>query len=460
MRTIFNQLNESVESINFQDNSFFTDLTKLIGNIRNKKANISDIDKLVKKRLGFTIKTQIYDTDVSLNVGTWVPTLSETSPLYRHYQNFLEKVYFAKQYEESIETLKNIQDRGNLTGAFTLKDKTKTVIDLTNAKIHGFLSDASVSELIIDKPVMYLTKFLTNEELAAVILHELGHTFTYFEYIDRNYTTNQVLFTAFKTYTLAQDERQKEYCLSLTADKLDIVIDSKELSKSDANVALTTIVMSLKNKRNSELGSDEYDYTASEQLADQFAVRFGTGQHLATALNKLFERGENFFTTERRPFVQDFTRISLITVSSGLTYLACLFVKTSTIASFLVPWLFFGTIIICASTLLIGKFSRNYDNDLVRFKRIKEDMISHLKLPNISDNVKKSILEQIKKVDSIIATYSKNKGVFRYIYEIMNFTDDKYSVSNRNAQMKLQRKLEEFSSNDLFVHAAELSLIK
>lgn len=460
MRTIFNQLNESVESINFQDNSFFTDLTKLIDDIRNKKAKISDIDKLVKNRLGFTVKTEVYNTDTGLNVCTWMPTLSETTPLYQHYQDYIEEVLFAKEYERSIKTLKNIQNKSNLTGAYTLKDKTKSVIDLTNAKIYGFFSDSVVSELTIDKPVLYNTNFLTNEELAAVILHELGHTFTYYEYIDRNYTTNQVLFTAFKTYTLAQDERQKEYCLSLTADKLDIVIDSKELAKSDANVALTTIVMSLKNRRNSELGSDEYDYTAAEQLADQFAVRFGAGQYLATALDKFIQTGESFFTTERRPFVQDFTRISLITTFSGLTYLACMLAKTSKIALLVSPWLFFGTVVIFASTLLIGTFSMNYDDDIVRFKRIKEDMISHLKLPNISDNVKKSILEQIKKVDSIIATFSKNKGLFRSIYEIMKDTGGKYSISNRNAQMKLQRKLEEFSSNDLFVHAAELSLIK
>ena len=100
-----------------------------------------------------------------------------------------------------------------------------------------------------------------------------------------------------------------------------------------------------------------------------------------------------------------------------------------------------------------------YDDLYNRLSRIKRDMIQILKKSNIDPDLRKNTLASIKKMDDIVAKW-KDKDDQDYdilTRAIMVFSSDR---RKREEEIRIERMLEELSSNKLFVASAQLQDIE
>jgi hypothetical protein len=281
---------------------------------------------------------------------------------------------------------------------------------------------------------------LTSEEMAAVVMHEIGHFFTYCETFSRTVSTNQALAAMVKELDGNYAIDKREVVIARTVDDLKLKdVDVKALAKIDKRSILeTAIVTEVAELSRSELGISIYDSTASEQLADQFATRFGGGVHLITALNKIHDLFGGTNATTSTPLF----------IFSQIFSIALMFIPP--ICFFMIPINIIG--------ILVGGFGddgdNTYDTPEVRFRRIKQDTIARLKNRAISAEEKKRTLADLEAMDKAMEGVEDKREWREYIATTIIPVYRRY----RKTKM-LQQQLEQLANNPLFVRAAELSVL-
>jgi hypothetical protein len=280
----------------------------------------------------------------------------------------------------------------------------------------------------------------TSEEMAAVVLHEIGHFFTYCEMFSRTVTTNQVLAATVKELDGTYDVYKREVIIGRAVDDLKLKdVDVVALAKIDKRSILeTAIVTEVTEKSRSELGVSIYDSTASEQMADQFATRHGAGMHLVTALDKLHRYMGDSHAYQSTPLF--------------------MFTQIISIALMFIPPVCFFTIPLNLIGILVGGFGddgdNTYDTPEVRFRRIKQDAVNRLKNRSISEVEKKRTLADIEAMEKVMSQIEDKREWREYIATTIIPVYRKY----RKTKL-LQQQLEQLASNPLFVRSAELSVM-
>jgi hypothetical protein len=245
------------------------------------------------------------------------------------------------------------------------KEKLVGGVDLRTAKLLGAYKKIPVTFLL---PLEELVAknyeiFYTHEEFAAVILHEVGHPFTTFEYVDRALTANQILQAMVHAQNSKIEDSKKEYVFVKAGSLIGMSEhDAKEAMKLKGEYALGTVVLNASIAHSvSELGNSVYDTNGCEALADQFAMRMGVGSHLATGLDKTLAR------YGQRSGQSGSVMMHLIT-------------------SIIFVWLTVGTLGFFP-ILLIACASRENDCDLpkTRMTRLKLQLVERLKDRGVSE---------------------------------------------------------------------------
>lgn len=334
-------------------------------------------------------------------------------------------------------------------------------VDRVNAKVSGIFADYTSYIAYSYKHLM--SGFLTPEEIAGIILHEVGHIFTYYEYIQNETTANQVMATAVRALLETDDVTERKTILVNVKHHQSLDIESvEELARMSNEAAVSVIYLKQKEarKRAQRRSTVAYDVTAYESLADQFATRCGAGTHVASALRKLgvSDRSNASKTT--------YVLLNLFTIGTFLFFfmpMASLTFTTIAKMVFTNKWLISG-----ASTLMnfialpyigqqIDPFNygdaKDYDNLAIRFKRIREDLVAQLKKGMKDKEQRESLLLQIELMDNMLKDYNEHKPMFRFLWDVLG------GGKNTNARLlgeKIDRQLESMTHNDLFVQAAQL----
>lgn len=420
MRKIPTKLTYETESIRTQRKQFFDILNNQISILRtrNNYKDTAGLEKIVFNFTGLTIIFKILDNATEYGLAI-VPVIKSDSPLSKGMNISNDKM---------LDYLKG-----------TATNILKGTVDTKNCKVSGFFSQL-ISTIYLNKQILTNTLF-SNEEITAILLHEIGHIFCYYEYLDRTYSTNQILFSSFKLCTSSDNFKKREYYISLTADQLDIKVNSSILAKEQNETVFNTLIALKSAKRESELNSVEYDTTSSEQLADQFATRCGAGLYLVKALEKIYLTNYPTYKYKKQLTLGCSNVQAAIVCFAELVEKAFKQINNSLIS---------GLILLCSNSESIPKKNLAfYDDEVVRLKRIKEDLIQQLKL-NLSNDDKQNIIKQINGINFIINIYDRNKNILSNIFDCL--FRSKF-VKNANNQMALQRQLEELSANDFFIHA-------
>jgi len=404
-----NSLKQSLESIDFQSGALFSELVLAINEI--KKLNKKDVPDSEQIQNVAAVIRHHTDISIQLVISDYGPCV-EVPHINRN--NVLVTEYMRGDVTSSDGMNMIAKASGVVRGGVSLGTSRITgVFKEITSRIHYPLN-------------MLMGDKFSAEEHAAIILHEVGHLYLYFEFMSRTATTNQVLAGLSKALAKADTAKEREAVLINTKKALKLTdIDEQELAKSTSSKAVELVVISsVVQKSRSELGASIYDYNSWEYLADQFATRHGAGRYIVTSLDKLY----------RSSWQKSFRSLP--------AFLAFEAIKLALL--FAVPAL---------SVLLMGMDSDQviYDEPGDRFKRVRNQIVENLKDRNLSKDDVESLEADLKAIDAI----SKNVNDRRQFVSVLI---DFLSSSGKQRDYKLlQRQLEDLAANELFVHAQQLN---
>ena len=425
-----------VESIAFQSFAFAEELTQHFEELIQLGANGKEaqkhpataaIVKAVKNRTGVNMKL-ILDTDNPPCVVV---------PVFKPDHQFIDPLFRGFVVDDYDKILKSAE-----------KNKTDGMLDLENARIGGVFTQIE-SPIYMGWIHMKALK-LSAKEMAAALVHEIGHIFTWYEYLSRAITTNQVLAAIHKSLLANTTDSEHKVVLQRAGKVIGNEHAFDEITDVKDQKVVTTVVLKkgLSDSR-SELGTGNYDHSASEQLADQFAARLGLGRELVTALDKIHKA---YAIPESSAGARAFSYVAEA-ILIGITGVGMVVgaMTGSILVAGLAGYLFFGL------SWAIGDGNRDftYDDVRIRFQRVREQYITYLKDRKITDVQAKDAIDQIKKIEEVIAQVKDYNGLFRAIGNFLY-------PGNRAAKkaIELQRDLEELAANDIFLRAKELTLLK
>lgn len=403
------------ESIAFQNTTFFDELTLAFDEVKNlKETDVGDsepiyrISKIIKNHTNLNITV---DAENDYPPCIDIPNIDRNNPLINAAQRAI------------------VNSTDGLTMIESSNEVLHGTVNIKTAKVSGVFSDIK-AKMYLGKAFIQGNKY-SSQELAAITLHEVGHLFTYFEFITRTVRTNQVLAGLSKILDGSENQEKRE--VALLSAKKALKLDKLDLSQlKDVNTKTTQVVLidALVKETRTELGYNLFAESSWEYLCDQFSARHGAGVHLATALSKIYKSHNN------------------ISYRSLAVYLAVEMIKVILISNLA----FLGILFLLV--MFDSQDGGGYDLPSARLKRIRDQATQYLKNKQISDVERRRILDEIESIDKLLAEMTNRKQLFTYIHEFFS-----KRTRDERAYRKLQYELEDIAMNDLYVKAAEFKLM-
>lgn len=414
----------SLEAINFQSGQLFRELTLSFTNIRKsaddnkelEKAFIrSNIPKVIAKQTGIQISLNYMDVPFA-NAMVQVPFLDKNHPLLNEYRRFPEA---------SLEGLAAVRaNKGLLKGE----------VDVEKSRVSGFFGQL-VSEVYFTRGILQGDMF-TDEELAAVLLHELGHLFTYYERLGQMVTTNYVLATVANEWSREPSAKRRYMVIDELNNVINAKIDDPEalVAEKKGEVVQTVVLSKVLERQKHELGSNTYDATSWEMMADQFANRHGAGRALVTGLAKIEKSVWNTNVISTPVYL-------LMEVVKALLFFA----------SF---WTGVGVMVALAIIFSDSNYS-DYDSSKDRVERIRRDLVDQLKDTNLTRDRRQQVQDDLEAIDVVSDTMTKRRSLLQLIHSNVG--------GNRRRQYSqkvFQQELEELAFNDLFIQSNRFATLR
>lgn len=381
-------------------------------NYSRKDIEESGLEQIVAERFGYNIELQVIESP-AINAYVIPPDLSKNHTMFdanrRSWASGEDALKFLKANKVSALTGTYDRATGRITGDFT-KLVSKIVIftgTLRHPDIHP-------------------------ENVAALFAHEVGHIQTYFENLDRLFTTNLVL-AAVASGFLGTDSGTTKYELIREGGKqlgLKSVDTTDVANITDPDVAVTVLINASLTQPESILGSAIHDFNAWEQGADQFVSRLGLSLALGRTLDVI------------GTVYGDLSKMGIVTWGLLNTFMTAVVMVYSPI---IIP------------VMLLSNASPDanyYDNLPNRIRRIQQDAKSALKNAKLSTEDTKRVLNDIDGLNALIQPLKEREFFFSKIFRLCSGT-----FRSQKQIMDRQKMYEELANNNLFVHAARLRTI-
>lgn len=386
------------------------------------------LEKLVLSRFGLKIH-------VNMNTDC----LGAIMPYYANNQHVLAANWVRDFIDDDADFNKIRKDIANKTG----------FIDLKKAKLGGIFS-VYVHECWLDVYSMVTFYKMTPGQMAAILLHEIGHAFTYYEYADRLTRTNQVMLNLTE-HLFSNKEKDLNYVYAEVKKIKDITKEEAEVIASGnrviAGVKLSRVYIESVGEA---LTNSKYNDTASEQLADMFASRFGMGRELIEGLEALYKAHGG--AAEHKEGVGRFF-MYLMSFLAEMMLPAVILIYCLPVS---VPLgIALGAFILILLIYNSGDAVRDmtYDDLKQRYVRIRQEYISLVKDKNLGIPALKNHIDKLDYVDKIIADLKPYKGFLRAVSNIA------FGVSrDAKADIELQQLIENLAHNDLFLMSAKFRI--
>ncbi len=415
-----------LESIKFQSSAFFNELTMLYVAARESglsesklidSKEVESIAKCIQHHTGLNVRISVNDSGPSVGI-----------PMVNKNHVFIE--------EWMREWLDNDDIYSKMKKA---KGILKGTVDLEKARVSGIYSEV---ESTINMPYSWFKGVMgvTPEECAAVTLHEVGHLFTYYEYMNRSVTSNQVLAALSIGYANADNFEKRKDILIAAKKALDLKQEGIEelASSTKSEIVAAVIIANLADKSRSELGVNIYDQNSWEYLADEFAARHQAGKHLITGLDKIIKAYGHMSYRGRGTYLA-LEAIKLSLIALGIMSLA------TPAAGFVSAMIILGAInfIMGDSDIVI------YDEPEARMRRIKQQIIQAMKDTKLSKETIVQLNEDLKMIDSVMEHVKDKRQFFGIVGDFLI-----PSMRKNRSYVVMQQELEKIANNELFAKAA------
>lgn len=315
--------------------------------------------------------------------------------------------------------------------ALTAKGPVEGSVDRRKYQVHGCFKEMECTVAIAHDLIS--NKDFTNEEITEIILHEVGHHFTYFEYLGNFVDESWIISNAARIVASDAPVETKRKVLTRAKESLGIdVLDTEEVLNTNKLIAEknTELVLVSRTALNTRNNSDkpDYDLRNCEQLADAFVAYHGGGRGLASALVKFDKKGWGI--ASRNSFV----------------YLVVELIKTA--VTLLSLWYapFYSIIIL----LLMIPSSKIYDPPEMRLKTLKQQLISSMRQTKNTEE-RKRITEQINAINLLMKELDDKRTFYEIIYENISPTGRRRANEQRRAE-----EIKDILFNELIVKANEI----
>ena len=411
--------------------------------------NINNICDIISKRFGFKLEMVVdfnggglaYVLTPPLDTKTIGVALEDIDILFpkKRLNAILWDTIASNDEKRVYKTLKNVSD--------SIK-KGQLKVNTAKGYIEGL--DDSTFLLHFDA----LSAFVNNlnpDEIVAVVMHEIGHVFTYLEHIFYSTKNTLVLLDSFIHEKFDKGKGDKE-SITIALQDTGVNVDTK----SSLGILQALDMFTLKTYRiDIKKGIMNIDF---ERQADQFATRLGLGGKLSSAIVKLSSLGtiQPDKAENEEPFFITLMKTLMIIGSALLTILIFnIFGVLVLILLFGVKFLTFVLgYVTKLITSLIGVFFKDTENDygyddlVKRLRKIKLDIIRQLRKQVKTDKAEKFILtQQIDSVKDAIDLVAKR---FSITVKWGDSVDNLNTTDNREIVNEMLEMLEE---NDNYYYA-------
>ncbi len=398
-----------IEALMYQGENFLSALATGIRKLKEKgkfdttsvkEANLSEI---AKRFTGMYITIQISE---DFNAYMYMPPVDNAHPFHN---NYLVNVPLFSTAGEMI-----LKGKGDPVAEINYKD----------AKVGGVYSDVPVN-IFIGKE--FFKSHFSAEEVAAIILHEVGHAFTYFYYLGRMFFANFLISSYAQEIVGTRDVDRRKILIKAAERRLGTELYNPnalaEQPSLDKNKMETLFINAHRYALANTTGTDIYDFRACEQLADYFATMHGAGPHLISGLNKFYEMAESDCILPYPIYlIGEFFKLILLPVTLPITLLTMLVYNPSIKA---------------------------YDDPAARAKYIELQMRGTLKDRKLDPAMRKSILDAIEAAGKESSRIKDHKGLDHLLWTVLSPT---YRRGVKQEQS--QKILEGILFNDLYQKAA------
>lgn len=428
---------------------FFADLVKCIDEARKKvRAFAGERPSAFWEMIGFQADIRdIVEKHTRMNLmrieigdpAIYAPTLSDDHIFMK---NALDR--YKGQWEQTFDPKEDVRDamvRGKIKSL-------KAEVDVTTGCVGGFYQHVELHMFMC--PEMFKGNDFSTEEIAAIMLHEFGHAFTGFLYLNRTLLTNQILAPLARTYEGTAGSTTRQYIFEYYVEEGALTPDRVEQLKKCKNAEeLTVTYLNSEPKAcQSELGYSLYDVSSCEALADQYASNCGAGVHLAKSLDRLYvmynQTDRGYWYARIMMFVMLIVNTIVNTVVNNIKVI--IFGILGPMVSVLM-----AIFMVVVLTFSPDKNDHIYDNPYARLNRIRQNAIERIKSDHLSAAEKAAYLKDIEMVDAVIHKYSDGlrlSETLAYLFRPSYREAHNYEL--------LQKELESLSANRLFVDALKL----
>jgi hypothetical protein len=396
----------------------FKGLTGKINELRKSKVTLSTLSKsgiadLIQKTTHIDASIQLTSIDWNAHVG--VPKLNKNHPLMGKFKS------------------PNFGDEDALSIMYKGKGIFNGWVDLEEGKVHGDFRKVPVVITVAEN--MFLSKRMSNEEIAAIIMHEIGHVFSYFEQMIQTVTMNYAINAAVGAMFHPARKLPKIKIVDEYAKLRGIDFEEKEkMLALENNEAVATVMLQAEIQKSvSETGASMYDATGFEFLSDQFSTRHGGGIHLVTGLDKIqrfqkdpvYRNPAQFYSLEMIKAVSFF---GLIYLGGPATWLAAMLI------------------------VAINPHDSTYDLPKDRADRIKRDLIEQLKNNKLDKATKEALVDDLAAIEMVTKAMVQRTGSLQLVWKVLSPT-----TRRQLKQKEAQQQIEQLLANDFFAVAAKFS---
>lgn len=359
-------------------------------------------------------------------------------------------------------------------------------VDLKKGWVSGAFS-TNEAKVDVGQIYLYSDTFATDEEFAAALLHEYGHVFTLYEYIGEGMTFNHVLRGVVAATVSDMSFKDKVTLIrNMTAvsDKTKDLDGVKIAGMKSPNAVIAYVTDKFFVNMRSEWGMMAYDNNTLEGLADQYCARYGA----AKVLMRHVMRIHNHRNGQDIAISEDFTKVEILrwikgiliptTVSGSTAFVMSRMITSALGLQFLaISGAVFSTLVLALKTRYmraktrassstpnvqmkdkVAIFFDQHDSPMVRYKRIKEDLIAQIKDDEIPDDVRSQLLRDIQEIDHTLDGLKLSDSPFFNLFGNL-FNKLERAYIRKDKQEFVVRQLEELVNNDLFVRSLELKMI-
>jgi len=404
-------------------------VNKVRGKIKSSKKmedTFKELEDNIEKRFGIPVKCRLANLDDfgTITIGVLADSLDKG----------LVPGEVIKEWSKGDKTIKYVMEM------YKELKKLNLEIDFDKAVIKGLKKDMK-SLLFIGKN-LFNAPTVSAEEYVAIILHEIGHMFTFIEVQGRAVRNTTELLEAIILYKSGKPDKAMKNVYKITNSKPD---DDK-----------VNVMYNLINKFNNsilpvtqQLGNPEGMFSDSEVLADSFAVKFGFGKYLATALSD-FYKSYNFKREYLKLIFNNLIKLIgsvLLASSVGITIISGF--GQIVIGALLIIFLDMVFLMLTANTY------RTYDKLHERLEKMKLEMIRMLRTYNLDKKYVKKIISDIEDVDFIVKKVFEERSFRGFILAASNILNMGLELNNEKQVKLLIRKL---IDNDLHYLSAKLEV--